>query len=102
MSAADYNEDYTVSVVATNCAGNSTAEEYIFRVGELVVVCGIKSTSVCLQTNVYIVNDFNPTLVLWFVIHLPSLSSQEGVLSSLVSLVMVPLDQSLAEYKVQQ
>ena len=38
MSAADYNEDYTVSVVATNCAGNSTAEEYSFRVGELVVV----------------------------------------------------------------
>ena len=36
MSAADYNEDYTVSVVATNCAGNSTAEEYSFRVGELV------------------------------------------------------------------
>ena len=43
-----------------------------------------------------------PTLVLWFVIHLPSLSSQEGVLFSLISLVMVPLDQSLAEYKVQQ
>ena len=41
VSAADYNEDYTVSVVATNCAGNSTAEEYSFRVGELVaVVCG--------------------------------------------------------------
>ena len=35
VSAADYNEDYTVSVVATNCAGNSTAEEYSFRVGEL-------------------------------------------------------------------
>ena len=41
VSAVDYNEDYTVSVVATNCAGNSTAEEYSFRVGELVVVvCG--------------------------------------------------------------
>ena len=38
VSAADYNEDYTVSVVATNCAGNSTAEEYSFRVSELVVV----------------------------------------------------------------
>ena len=37
VSAADYNEDYTVSVVATNCAGNSTAEEYSFRVGESVV-----------------------------------------------------------------
>ena len=34
VSAADYNEDYTVSVVATNCAGNSTAEEYSFRIGE--------------------------------------------------------------------
>ena len=41
VSAADYNENYTVSVVATNCAGNSTVEEYSFRVGELVVVvCG--------------------------------------------------------------
>ena len=56
VSAADYNEDYTVSVVATNCAGNSTAEEYSFRVGELVViVCG-KSISVCLQSSVYTVN----------------------------------------------
>ena len=34
VSAADYNEDYTVSVVATNCAGNSTAEVFVFRVGE--------------------------------------------------------------------
>ena len=102
VSAVDYNEDYTVSVVATNCAGNSTAEEYSFRVGELVVVVCGKSSSVCLQSSVYIVNEFTPILVLWFVIHLPSLSSQEGVLSSLISLVMVPLDQSLAEYKVQQ
>ena len=39
VSSADYNEDYTVSVVATNCAGNSTAEEYSFRVCEFVVVC---------------------------------------------------------------
>ena len=46
VSAADYNEDYTVSVVATNCAGNSTAEEYSFRVGEL-----LKSISVCLQSS---------------------------------------------------
>ena len=59
VSAADYNEDYTVSVVATNCAGNSTAEEYSFRVGELVVVCG-KRVSVCLQSSVYIVNEFHP------------------------------------------
>ena len=35
--AADYSEDYTVSVVATNCAGKSTAEEYSFRVGGFVV-----------------------------------------------------------------
>ncbi len=26
---AQYNVDYTVSVVATNCAGNSTTTEYI-------------------------------------------------------------------------
>ena len=31
---AQYNVDYTVSVVATNCAGNSTAAEYNFRIGE--------------------------------------------------------------------
>ena len=29
-----YNVDYTVSVVATNCAGNSTTAEYNFRIGE--------------------------------------------------------------------
>ena len=38
VSTADYNEDYTVSVVATNCAGNSTAEEYSFRVGECIAL----------------------------------------------------------------
>ena len=38
VSAVDYNEDYTVSVVATNCAGNSTAEEYSFRVGECIAL----------------------------------------------------------------
>ncbi len=32
---AQYNVDYTVSVVATNCAGNSTTAEYNFRIGEL-------------------------------------------------------------------
>ena len=32
---AQYNMDYTVSVVATNCAGNSTTAEYNFRIGEL-------------------------------------------------------------------
>ncbi len=30
---AQYNVDYTVSVVATNCAGNSTTAEYNFRIG---------------------------------------------------------------------
>ena len=33
---AQYNVDYTVSVVATNCAGNSTTVEYNFRIGELI------------------------------------------------------------------
>ena len=31
---AQYNVDYTVSVVATNCAGNSTTAEYSFRIGK--------------------------------------------------------------------
>ena len=31
---AQYNVDYTVSVVATNCAGNSTTAEYNFRIGK--------------------------------------------------------------------
>ena len=39
VSAADYNMDYTVSVVSTNCAGNSTAGEYRFRVGESLALC---------------------------------------------------------------
>ncbi len=29
-----YNVDYTVSVVATNCVGNSMTTEYNFRIGE--------------------------------------------------------------------
>ncbi len=33
---AQYNVDYTVSVVATNCAGNSTTADYNFRVGEYI------------------------------------------------------------------
>ena len=37
VSAADYNEDYTVSVVTTNCAGNSTAEEYSFNIGKFAL-----------------------------------------------------------------
>ncbi|XP_064402641.1 membrane cofactor protein-like isoform X1 [Halichondria panicea] len=35
---AQYNVDYTVSVVATNCAGNSTAAEYNFRIGNCPVL----------------------------------------------------------------
>ncbi len=30
---AQYNVDYTVSVVATNCAGNSTTADYNLRIG---------------------------------------------------------------------
>ncbi len=30
---AQYNVDYTLNVVATNCAGNSTTVEYNFRIG---------------------------------------------------------------------
>ncbi len=32
---AQYNVDYTISIMATNCAGNSTTAEYNFRTGEL-------------------------------------------------------------------
>ncbi len=32
---AQYNVAYTVSVVATNCAGNSTTAEYNFMISEL-------------------------------------------------------------------
>ncbi len=31
---AQYNVDYTVSVMATNCAGSSTTADYNFRIGE--------------------------------------------------------------------
>ncbi len=34
---AQYNVDYTVSVVATNCAGNGTSTEYNFTIGESTV-----------------------------------------------------------------
>ncbi len=34
---AQYNVDYTVSIVATNCAGNSTTAEYNIRIGEPIV-----------------------------------------------------------------
>ncbi len=36
---AQCNVDYTVSVVATNCAGNSTTAEYSFRIGESTDSC---------------------------------------------------------------
>ncbi len=32
---AQYNVDYTVSFVATNCAGDSTTGQYSFTIGEL-------------------------------------------------------------------
>ncbi len=32
---AQYNVDYTISIVATNCAGSSTTAEYNFRIGKL-------------------------------------------------------------------
>ena len=48
VSAADYNVDYTVSVVATNCAGNSTAGEYSFRVGEF---CAVYLKNGCLRST---------------------------------------------------
>ncbi|XP_064403737.1 uncharacterized protein LOC135349168 [Halichondria panicea] len=35
---AQYNVDYTVSVVAINCAGNSTTTEYNFRIGNCPVL----------------------------------------------------------------
>ncbi len=35
---AQYNVDYTVSVMATNCAGNSTTVEYSFTIGDLTAL----------------------------------------------------------------
>ncbi len=35
---AQYNVDYTVSIVATNCAGNSATAEYNFRIGKLLTL----------------------------------------------------------------
>ncbi|XP_064407739.1 complement receptor type 2-like isoform X2 [Halichondria panicea] len=40
---AQYNMDYNVSIVATNCAGNSTTAEYNFRIGGCPVL--IKPTN---------------------------------------------------------
>ena len=41
---AQYNVDYTVSVVATNCAGSSTTVEYNFRIGEYIYILHTMST----------------------------------------------------------
>ncbi len=35
---AQYNVNYTVSIVATNCAGNSTTVEYNYSTGELTAI----------------------------------------------------------------
>ena len=35
---AQYNVNYTVGVVTTNCAGNSTIAGYNFRIGESTVI----------------------------------------------------------------
>ena len=37
---AQYNVDYTVSIVATNCAGNSITADYNFRIGEYYLYFG--------------------------------------------------------------
>ena len=42
---AQYNVDYTVSVVAINCAGNSTTAGYNFRIGEFYYFLHTVSTS---------------------------------------------------------
>ncbi len=42
---AQYNVDYTVSVVATNCAGNSTTAEYNFSTGELTAPLNQQATT---------------------------------------------------------
>ena len=35
---AQYNVDYTISVVASNCAGSSTTADYNFRISESTIV----------------------------------------------------------------
>ncbi len=37
-------KDYTVSVVATNCAGSSTTVQYNFRIGEYIYILHTMST----------------------------------------------------------
>ncbi len=51
---AQYNVDYTVSVVATNCAGNSTTAEYNFSTGELTESLNQRATDFisCMQAAV--------------------------------------------------
>ncbi len=42
---AQYNVDYTISVVATNCAGNSTTAEYSFRIGKYIFLHKVSNPS---------------------------------------------------------
>ena len=51
---AQYNVDYTISVVATNCAGNSATTEYRFSIGKLTVcltifhkICFLQAAVMC-------------------------------------------------------
>ena len=68
-ATAQYNVDYNVSVVATNCAGNSTIAEYNFRIGELTVSLNKKSGSIHYNynrthTHSHISNSFSQVAVL--------------------------------------
>ncbi len=49
-----YNVDYTVSVVATNCAGNSTTAEYNISTGKLTASLNEQATDFlsCMQAAV--------------------------------------------------
>ena len=44
LSAIPYNVNYTVSIVATNCIGNSSAIMETIRIGRLQLVTGIMDT----------------------------------------------------------
>ena len=43
---ADYNVNYVLSIVATNCAGNSTTVEYVINIGVLYAYNMYYSTTV--------------------------------------------------------
>ena len=45
---ADYNVNHTLSIMATNCAGDSTTVEYRLNVGELINYYAGSSASLCL------------------------------------------------------